>query len=61
MNKWIELFVGVILLAIAVYAWGMNLVGFGNAAIAVLKGGIIWTIIGIGILLIILGISDLKE
>ncbi|RLG12152.1 hypothetical protein DRN73_03400 [Candidatus Pacearchaeota archaeon] len=61
MNKWIELFLGLILIIGAVYAWGMNLLGFGTAALSFLKGGLIWFIIMIGFFLIILGISDLKE
>ncbi|MBI2629697.1 hypothetical protein HYW76_01220 [Candidatus Pacearchaeota archaeon] len=62
MNKWIELLLGLILVIVPIYvAWSMKLYGLGSAAIVVLKGGIIWAIIGIGLLLILLGISDLKE
>ena len=61
MNKWIELFIGLILLVVAIYFWGMNLFSFGDAAILFLKGGIIWGVLAIGLLLVILGISDLKE
>jgi hypothetical protein len=61
MNKWIELLMGVVILIIAVYAWGMNLFQFGDAALILLKGGIVWMFIGVGIILIFLGISDLKE
>ena len=61
MNKWFELFLGLILIAIAVYTWGMNLYGFGEAALLFLKGGIIWFVIMISLLLILLGISDLKD
>ena len=61
MNKWLELIVGLILVAAAVYAWGMNWYGFGDAALSFLKGGIIWFVIMISLLLIILGISDIKD
>ena len=61
MNKWLELLLGLILIAVAVYSWGMNLYGFGDAAITFLKGGVIWFVIMISLLLIVLGISDIKE
>jgi len=61
MNKWIELFLGLILIIGAVYVWGMNFLNFGAAALNFLKGGLIWFVIMIGLILIILGISDLKE
>jgi hypothetical protein len=61
MNKWIELLIGLALLSIAIFFWGMNFLQFGEAALSFLKGGIIWMIIGIGAILILLGISDLKE
>jgi hypothetical protein len=61
MNKWIELLIGLLLIVIAVYVWGMDFLGFGEAALIFLKGGIIWAVIGIGAILIMLGISDLKE
>jgi len=61
MNRWFELLLGLILIAIAIYAWGMNLYGFGQAALLFLKGGIIWFVIMIALLLILLGISDIKD
>ena len=61
MNKWLELFLGLILIASAIYVWGMNIYGLGEAALTFLKGGIIWFIIMIALLLILLGISDIKE
>jgi len=71
MNKWLELLLGLIILIGAilvgwyssVQAWvflGKNF-NFLNAAWIVLKGGIFWFAIMIGILLILLGISDLRE
>ena len=61
MNKWLEILIGLILITLAVYAWGMNLYGFGEAALLFLKGGIIWFVLMIALLLILLGISDLKD
>ncbi len=64
MNKFIEILVGLVLLILPIYAWANGLpVGWelGNAALVVLKGGIMWGLILIGILFLILGISDLKD
>ena len=61
MNKWIELLIGLVLVIVAVYFAGMNLWGFGSAALTVLKGGIVWGVVMIGLLFVMLGISDLKE
>ena len=61
MNKWAEILIGLILVIVAVYAGMTNLWGFGRAALEFLKGGIIWLIIMIGLLFLMLGISDLKE
>ncbi|MEX0920758.1 MAG: hypothetical protein WDZ62_00645 [Candidatus Pacearchaeota archaeon] len=71
MNKWIELILGLILLvgiilvgwASSAYSWtifGKDL-NFLHSAWIFLKGGIFWLVAMIAILLIILGISDLKE
>ena len=45
----------------SIYAWGVNLAGFGDAALAFLKGGIIWIVLGIGLVLVFLGISELRD
>jgi len=71
MNKWSELFLGLILLIgtilvawfSSVYGWtvfGKNL-DFLHAAWVLLKGGIFWIVLFVGLLLIILGISDMKN
>ena len=70
MNKWTELFsglilvVGMILLAwmSSAYSWtlfekDLNML---NAAWVFLKGGIFWLVFMIGVLFILLGISDIK-
>ena len=61
MNKWTELLIGLVFVVAAVYVTGMNLWGFGSAALVVLKGGIVWGVLMIGLLFVMLGISDLKE
>jgi hypothetical protein len=61
MNKWIEILLGLIFLNGAIFVWWNNYFYFGDAALAFLKGGLVWFVILIGIVLIMLGISDLKE
>ncbi len=71
MNKWLELLIGLVLLvgmilvgwASSTYAWtlfGKNL-NLLNAAWVVLKGFVFWIGLMIGLLLIVIGISDLKD
>ncbi len=67
MNKWTEILLGLILVIVAILVWGYSgnweLFGisfdFGNVAWEVLKGGAIWFVIMIGLLFLMLGISDL--
>lgn len=71
MNKWFEILGGLILLVGMIWvAWSSSAyswVLFGkdfnflHPAWIFLKGGIFWLVISIGILLILLGISDLKD
>jgi len=67
MNKWLEILVGLILVIAAILvAWYSPLLwgdfwNFRHAAWEFLKGGAFWFVLGIGVLFIILGISDLKE
>ncbi len=64
MNKWTEIISGLILLVIGILVWyytyGIGFWDFGTPAWEVLKGGIMWLVLGFGVLLVILGISDLK-
>ena len=70
MNKWLEILIGLILIIgiilvgfySSIYAWtifgkSLNLWG---AAWILLKGGVFWFVIMIGVLFILLGISDLR-
>jgi len=71
MNKWLELLLGLILLIGAIlvgwlsHAYDWTLFGksldFLNAAWILLKGGIFWLVILVGLILIILGISEMKD
>ena len=61
MNKWLELLIGLIFITGPVYAWGMNVWGLGDAALAVFKGGLVWFLVMIGLLFLMLGVSDLKD
>jgi hypothetical protein len=66
MNKWVELLVGLLLVIVAIVStwysvyWG-SFWNFRHAAWEFLKGGIFWVVFGIGLLFILLGISDLKD
>ncbi|HLF53961.1 MAG TPA: hypothetical protein VI544_02170 [Candidatus Nanoarchaeia archaeon] len=59
MNKWMEIFVGLILIVASVLI-SFYFPSWLNAALVVLKGGILWFILGIGLLFVMLGISELK-
>ncbi|NCO11736.1 hypothetical protein CO038_02170 [Candidatus Pacearchaeota archaeon CG_4_9_14_0_2_um_filter_39_13] len=64
MNKWSELLLGLILIIIPiVIAWySQSWPGwdFWSAAGTFFKGGLFWFIVIIGVLFVLLGISDLK-
>ncbi len=71
MNKWVELLVGLIfVIGVILIAWASsayNWILFGkdfnflHSAWVFFKGGVFWFVMMIGILLIILGINDLRE
>jgi hypothetical protein len=61
MNKWIEILLGLIFLNGAIFVWWTNFWSFGDAALGFFKGGLVWVVILIGFILIMLGISDLKD
>lgn len=62
MNRWLEILLGLILVVvpIALVFPGQPLASWGYAALTVLKGAITWILILIGLLLIVLGINDLR-
>jgi len=61
MNKWFEILLGLIFLNGAIFVWWTNQLNFGDAALIFFKGGLVWFVILIGFVLIMLGISDLKD
>ncbi len=66
MNKWLEILVGLILvIGVILFAWYSaawnNFWNFRHAAWEFFKGGLMWFIALIGLLFLMLGISDLKE
>ena len=61
MNKWFKIFLGLAITTGSIYAWGVDLWGFGSAALSFLKGGVTWMLLFIGIILVLLGINDLKR
>jgi len=71
MNKWAEILIGLILIigmiVIAYYssvqAWTIasKSFNFWHAGWEFLKGGVFWLVIMVGLLFLMLGISDLRE
>ncbi len=61
MNKFISILLGLILLVVGIFVWENNWAGFGDAALSFLQGGIVWLVLLVGLMLVILGISDLKN
>ena len=61
MNKWTELFLGLCAVLIALYLVLQDIAGFQEATIAFFKGGFAWALFLAGLLLLMLGITDLKR
>ena len=65
MNKWSELLLGLILIIgpilIAFYSWNWGAWNFWSAAGTFFKGGLFWLLVMVGVLFVLLGISDLRE
>jgi hypothetical protein len=61
MNKFLELLVGLVFLLVPIYLWIINFWGVGDAAMIFFKGGLVWLLIFIGVVFILIGISDLKD
>ena len=60
MNKWAEILVGLILVVVAILI-SFYYPSWFASALNLLKGGILLIILGIGLLFVMLGISELKE
>jgi len=67
MNRWVEILFGlIILIAVIIIGWYSGewwgpFWNFKHAAWEFLKGGVVWMLIGIGLLFLMLGISDLRS
>ncbi len=59
MNKWAEILLGLILIVAAILV-AFYFPSWLSAALVVLKGGILWAVLGLGLLFVMLGISELK-
>ena len=60
MNKWLELLVGLILVVGVILLSTITWPSWWFSAWEFLKGAVFWALLGIGVLFILLGISDLK-
>lgn len=59
MNKWTEILLGLILIIASVLI-GFYYPSWFAAALSLLKGAVLWFMLLIGLLLVLLGISELK-
>ncbi len=59
MNKWVEILLGLVFIVAAVFV-GLSFPSWMDSALVVLKGGLLWFVLGIGLILVMLGISELK-
>ncbi len=60
MNKWLEILLGLILVLVPI-AVALYFQSWGIATLAFLQGGIVVGVVMIGLLFLMLGISDLRE
>ena len=63
MNKWLKIIIGLIVLTgtILIVFPNMPMESWGKAALTLVKGGITLLAIFVGLILIVLGIMDLKN
>ncbi len=61
MNKFIGILIGLVFLIVPIYVWIMDYRGFGTAALTFLKGGLVWMFLLIGAVLLLIGLSNLKD
>ena len=61
MNKWLTILAGLVLLVLSIYFFGLDVWGMRYATVIAFKGILVWGILFIGLILLILGISDLKD
>ena len=61
MNKFVEILIGLVLLILPIYVWIIDFAGFGDSALIVLKGGLLWAFLLIGIVFLLIGLNSLKD
>lgn len=61
MNKWLELIIGLVLVIAPLFVAITNWHSWGNATIVFIKGALVVFLIIVGLILLLLGISDLKD
>ena len=61
MNKFVEILLGLVLLLVPIYAWIVDFARFGTAAMIVFKGAIVWMVLLAGLVLLLVGLSSLKD
>ncbi|HLD98062.1 MAG TPA: hypothetical protein VI815_01935 [Candidatus Nanoarchaeia archaeon] len=62
MNKWVEIIIGLILIIIPILlVFGGYTPSWTEATWITIKGGITWGLFFLGLLFLLLGISDLKN
>lgn len=59
MNKFASVLFGLVLLILGILAWAVWLPEWGQAALQLLKGGIVWLILFIGLIMVIIGLSEI--
>ena len=59
MNKWGEMILGLVLIVASVLI-ASYFPSWLSSALVVLKGAVLWGVLGIGLILLLLGISELK-
>ncbi len=60
MDNYTEILVGLIFLLVPIYLWITNWGNFGVASVLFLKGGLVWFVVGIGMVLLLIGLNGLE-
>ena len=61
MNKILMIFGGLGLFLLSVFVWITNFAGFGDAALSLLQGTILWIILLIGLVALITGLMGIGK
>ena len=61
MKKLFGIFAGLLLFFAPIYAWIVNFKGLGDAAWNFFKGGVVWVMILVGLAVLVVGFSSLKD